>query len=293
MKEFQELVKELIKQKSATLILAGILFLLLGITKELQVGTVSIAIEPAYRIVSIVIGTLLILTDIILAWRDSKEPSSTRSVKHLVSPPIEITVLKPERTLLSDFYLEQAGSSSNIDIIALTLQSALENFSEAKFIQWIRDGKHIRILMLSPSSTVAKIRSSEEASDQDFLPNKIMIQIKALKRLFTRAEKELKGQNYTGSLEVRLYDSLPYFSYFHTDKAMMMGLYYTNLPGLQSEALLINEKSSIHAKMCSHFDNIWTKSGKRGTQKMTVCSIGRGRSQFNNGLLEDPQTLTQ
>lgn len=290
MKEF---FQELVKQKSAILILAGILFLLLGITNGLQAGTVSVSVEPTYRIVSIVLGTLLILTGIILAWRDSKEPSSTRSGKHLVSPSNEITVLKPERTLLSDFYLEQAGSSSNIDIIALTLQSALENFSEAKFIQWIRDGKHIRILMLSPFSAAAKIRSREEASDEDFLPNKIMIQIKALKRLFTRAEKELKGQNYTGSLEVRLYDGLPYFSYFHTDKAMMMGLYYTHLPGLQSEALLINEKSSIHAKMCSHFDNIWTRSGKRGTQKITVCSIGRGRSQFNNGLLEDPQPFTQ
>ena len=68
MKEF---LQELVKQKSSMLILSGIFLLLLGITSGLQTEKFSIAVEPAYRIVSIIFGTLLILIGVILAWKDS------------------------------------------------------------------------------------------------------------------------------------------------------------------------------------------------------------------------------
>ena len=298
--------QELLKQRTSMLIVAGFLLLLLGITGGLQTETVSVSVETAYRIVSLIAGTLLMLTSMILAWKDSSEARSIESTKGKAKdsdtgeaalattrPGCDITVLASERSHLSQYYLEQAGSAAAIDIIALTLQTALENFGEDKFIQWIQAGKNIRILMLSPASTAAKTRSREESSNEDFLPSKITEQVKALKRLHSRVERELKSQDYRGSLEVRLYDDLPYFSYFHTDKVMVMGLYYVHIRGLQSEALLIDAKSSIHAKMNDHFNALWIRSGKRGAQKMILCSIAKGRVQFNHALLEGHQPPTQ
>jgi hypothetical protein len=215
---------------------------------------------------------------------------SSQSKEHGTAPHHEITVLPTERSLLSEFYLDQIVSSTNIDIIALTLQTALEHFGLDRFIQWIKDRKHIRILMLSPDSDAAKVRGIEEDSNENFLVDKIILQIKALRSLYIQAEKDLNQVSAAGSLEVRLYDELPYFSYFHTDKAMVMGLYYVHIRGLQSEALLIDETSSIHAKMCNHFDKIWIKSGESGAPKMTVCIISKDCMMFNNSLLETPRT---
>lgn len=218
---------------------------------------------------------------------------SSQSVEHGTSPDHEIIVLPTERSLLSEFYLDQIVCSTNIDIIALTLQTALEHFGSDRFIQWIKDRKHIRILMLSPHSDAARLRGIEEDSNENFLVDKIILQIKALKSLYHQAEMELNQAGATGSLEVRLYDELPYFSYFHTDKAMVMGFYYVHIRGLQSEALLIDEKSSIHAKMCSHFEKIWTRSGDSGAPKMTVCIISKDCMMFNHTLLDTLQAHTQ
>lgn len=210
----------------------------------------------------------------------------TQSEAHIPSPSVEIKVLAAERSHLSQYYVEQAGSAATIDMISLTLHSALENFGQGKFIQWIQTGKKMRILMLSPNSAASKLRSREESSNEGFLPAKIIEQIGALKSLHGRAERQLKGQDYTGSLEVRLFDDLPYFSYFHTDKVMVMGFYYGHIRGLQSEALLIDEKSSIHAKMQDHFNYLWNKPSKRGAPKTILCNISKGRTQFNHALVE-------
>jgi hypothetical protein len=206
----------------------------------------------------------------------------------------EITVLAAERSQLSHFYADQSKSAATIDMISLTLLSAMENFGKEKFVQWIRVGKKIRVLMLSPLSTAAELRSLEESASKDFLRTKIIKQIEELKSLHATAEKQLRGQDYTGSLEIRVFDDLPYFSYFHTDKVMVMGLYYGHIRGLQSEALLIDEKSSIHPKMLNHFDYLWNKSGnKHGASTMTLCNITKGRILFNHALLRSFQPPAQ
>jgi hypothetical protein len=220
-------------------------------------------------------------------------PASSKSEAHTPSSVGEITVLAAERSQLSLYYAEQSRSAAAIDMISLTLLSAMENFGNNKFVQWIQDGKKIRVLMLSPLSTAAELRSLEESVNKGFLRTKIIKQIEELKSLHTEAEKQLKGRDYTGSLEVRLFDDLPYFSYFHTDKVMVMGLYYGHIRGLQSEALLIDEKSSIHAKMCAQFEYLWSKSGRHGASTITLCSIVKGHIFFNHPLLKSFQSPTQ
>jgi hypothetical protein len=203
-----------------------------------------------------------------------------------VSIDRDVTVLPAERSLLAEDYLKYILSSAKIDMLALTLQSALEHFGQGRFIEWIKEGKNIRMMMLSPYSAAAKLRSLEENPNENFLYNKITVQIKELKSLYTQAEEQLRNLIVTGSLEVRLYDNLPYFSYFHTENVMVMGLYYVHIRGLQSEALSIDEKSSIHANMCKHFEIIWAKSGNRSDPKMTVCTISKLHMEFNDALLE-------
>ena len=113
MKEF---FQELVKQKSSMLILAGILLLFLGITNGLQAGTVSVSVEPAYRIVSIVLGTLLILIGIILAWKDSSETQSMDDTKG-----------KDKYSGKSDELRELIEKSSQIDALGYSLRTLIHN----------------------------------------------------------------------------------------------------------------------------------------------------------------------
>lgn len=194
--------------------------------------------------------------------------------------PCEISLSEVERSRMTEYYIEAANSGSTIEIITLTLQVALENYGEDRFLKWIQEGKEIRILVLSPFSMAAKLRSREESNDESFLSNKIIKQVEVLKNLYNHAEDLLEHKNYAGSMEVRFYEGIPYFAYFRTNNAMAIGLYYSHIKGLQSEVILVDTKSTVYENMSAHFAKLWNKPDKKDRESMTVCVISKSYMHF-------------
>lgn len=184
-----------------------------------------------------------------------------------------------ERSQLTKHYTEQAESASTIDIITLTMQAILENYGNERLLRWISLGKKIRILILSPFSMAAKIRSREEYGNESFLPEKVITQVQILGRLFELARQRVTSrQTFLGSLEVRFYDGIPYCAYFGTEYSMTLGLYYSHMNGLQSEAILFERDSTIYRNMGAHFQSIWDRGQTQGSED--ICVITQERLFF-------------
>jgi Domain of unknown function (DUF5919) len=129
------------------------------------------------------------------------------------------------RCEMTRYYIRWTEAARRIDIITQSMQTILENYGDDRLMEWIMGGKKFRVLVLSPGSAAAKIRGKEEEIP---LPNKIVTQIETLQRIYKRARKQIvdKGRKCSGSLEVRLYDGIPYFAYFGTEREIVIGLYY-------------------------------------------------------------------
>ena len=227
--------------------------------------------------------------------RTELRSSSPTGEVSLLQKASAISLSEVERSRMTEYYIEKANSGSTIEIITLTLQVALENYGEDRFLRWIQEGKQIRILVLSPFSLAAKLRSREEKpDDEDFLANKIIKQVEVLKNLYCTAEDLLEHKNYAGSMEVRFYDAIPYFAYFRTENAMAIGLYYSHIKGLQSEVILVDPKSSVYQNMSMHFSKLWGKGDRKNREKMTVCVISKQHMHFMDlKLLRETDALTE
>ena len=206
------------------------------------------------------------------------DPKTTKTKDGARDP--RVTVFLGERSSLSDDYTRYADAAGRIDIITLTMQVLLDTYGDDRLMTWISEGKEIRILVPSPGSTAVEIRSREEGID---VSSKILTQIKRLKTcVYDRIQKlQLLDIKCTGLLEVRLYNSIPYFAYFCADKKMIIGLYYAHLKGLQSEAISIGAESPVYAKMQRHFEALW--EGQKETirpQDRVVCKIAESNSHF-------------
>jgi hypothetical protein len=155
---------------------------------------------------------------------------------------------------MTDIYIEKSEAADRIDVITLTMEVILNNFGDDRWIKFLRNGKKIRILVLSPSSSAAGMRGRQEGIN---LPGKTLGQIEILKnRLYAQAVEQLSNEEYSGSLEVRFYDGIPYFAYFGTEKEIVAGLYYSHVMGLQSEAIYIDARCPVYKKMQSHFNAV-------------------------------------
>lgn len=185
------------------------------------------------------------------------------------------------RCEMTKYYIRWAEAANKVDIITQSMQTILDNYGDDRLVEWIIEGKIFRVLVLSPSSAAAKIRGKEEEIP---LPNKIATQIKTLQRIYKRARKQVSEgrKKCLGSLEVRLYDGIPYFAYFGTEREIVIGLYFAHKKGLQSEVFLVDAKSPIHDGFQSHFEALW--NGQAGTrmspEDRLVCVISESKLQF-------------
>ena len=190
MKEF---FQELVKQKSSMLILAGILLLVLGITSGLKAGSVSVSVEPAYRIVSIVLGALLILIGIIFAWKDSSESKSTDEVKGR-----DKYSGKGEAVLGT--LLEKA---TQIDAIGYSLRTLIHN-RQNFIIDAVRRGGTVRLLILDPNGKAVEVMKRvkpETGVAKDILRSLEIAQIKI--------QEQIKQAAGAGRFEIRVIDWIP------------------------------------------------------------------------------------
>jgi hypothetical protein len=184
------------------------------------------------------------------------------------------------RCALTPYYIRWTEAASRIDIITMSMQAVLDNYGYDRLVEWLMAGKNFRVLLLSPSSEAARIREKEEGIS---VANKIVTQIEALKAcIYERTQKQIadKGQAHLGSLEVRFYEGIPYFAYFGTENEIVIGLYYAQKQGLQSEVFLVNNKSPIHKDFQSHFSTLWGEHRGISLEDRLVCVVSASGSRF-------------
>lgn len=138
-------------------------------------------------------------------------PQTARSVEETIRATLghPVHILSERRYLSQDFFM-LTESARNIDIISLSLASFVENTPLNSLLRWIAEGKCLRLLVLAPSSGAASQRGREEGIN---LPNKIKDSIRQFHRICEHAKALIKNHHtFKGSLEVRIFDSLPYFA---------------------------------------------------------------------------------
>jgi hypothetical protein len=195
-------------------------------------------------------------------------------------PLIEQVMSLPERKFLTGNYVDWTRAAEKIEIITLSMSCILESYGDQELIEWINGGKTIKILVLNPNASVTKLRGREEGID---LKRKILLQVQRLEKLCKESkefiENPKKSSNardgFKGSLEVRIYDGIPYFGYFKADNIMVIGLYYSHLTGVEAEALRIQEsETGIFKKMIDHFNSLWEgKSEESDIDERRICII--------------------
>lgn len=213
----------------------------------------------------------------------------TAAVRSVVGHPARVL---DERQHLNREFSELTEKGDNIDLISLTLTSFTENTHRKKLYKWIARGrKHIRIMLLSPDSIIGSRRGEDEGGVD--LSRKIKESITRLSIFCEYARvKSGDGQKLKGSLEVRVFDSIPYFAYLRCDNVVMIGFYYSHVPGIQSEVLRIEESSHpVLAKTKRHFEKVWSSECPRlGTgEERRVCCIRNGEVSFNPKWTAEPE----
>ena len=188
MKEF---FQELVKQKSSMLILAGILLLLLGITSGLQAGTVSVSVEPAYRIVSIILGALLVLIGIVLAWKDSSEPKS-----------IDDVIGKDKYSGKGDELRGVIEKSTQIDALGYSLRTLVHN-RQNSIVDAVKKGATVRMLLIDPDGK--SIEVVQGIKPQTGIKKDI---IRSLEIAQIKIQDQIK-QSSVGRFEIRVIDWIP------------------------------------------------------------------------------------
>ncbi len=185
------------------------------------------------------------------------------------------------RCEMTRYYIGWAEAAGSIDIITLSMQVLLENYGDDRLIEWLMRGKKFRILVLSPASAAAKIRGKEEGIALD---RKIVTQIERLKSIYERARQRIatEGGNCSGSLEIRFYDGIPYFAYFGTETEIVIGLYYAQKKGLQSETFMVKTSSPVHNAFQSHFNSLWNGRDEDSTvlEDRVICVISGSKFHF-------------
>jgi|GEM_PF-1477730 len=197
-----------------------------------------------------------------------------------------------ERRYLSGSYIRWTGEAEKIDIITLSMAIMLDHYNAQEMIGWINEGKTIRVLVLNPNASVTKLRGREEGIA---LEKKILEKVQRLKMLCKKSLEFIKQQEssnawerFKGSFEVRIYDGIPYFGYFKADSKMVIGLYYSHLTGMESEALLIREsETGIFKKMIDHFNSLWEGKSEEGDiVDRRVCLISDTNAEVFEGVIK-------
>lgn len=202
-------------------------------------------------------------------------PQTARTVEETIRSTLghPVHILSERRYLSQDFFM-LTESARNVDIISLSLTSFVENTPLNSLLRWIAEGRCFRLLVLAPSSGAATLRGREEGIN---LPNKIKDSIRQFHRICEHAKAEVKDHHtFKGSLEVRIFDSIPYFAYLRCDGSALLGLYYSHVPGIQSEVIRLQKgDSSAFTKVEGHFEKLWNELSEGGAaaESRRVCII--------------------
>jgi hypothetical protein len=219
---------------------------LLGITSGLQAGTFSISIEPAYRVLSIVSGLLLILIGIILAWKDSPE-SNTK-----IDKSEKYATKGDELSLL----IEKA---SQIDALGYSLRTLIHN-GQNHLVNAIKKGASVRLIVIDPDGKAIEMMKAikpETGIAKDIIRSLEIAQIKIQEQI---------QQSPVGRFEIRVIDWIPSCSLLilnsSSDDALMeVGYFppnYKKTVGHKVHIYFSKKKGKVQFdEYVKEFDELW------------------------------------
>ena len=206
------------------------------------------------------------------------DPQHRRLAVRKRTEPTRVCV-ESARARLTEKYFHLASKAKEIEVAGLTLKSFHDHFDMEDIMGLVKKGKKFRILVLFPTAYVTRIRQKEETT-----PN-FVEDISASLKYFEDIHKIWKkeGSVWKGRLEVRFYDTIPYFAYFGAGRVSILGFYFHHKSGLQSACIQIQEPARARIKMDQpeerlaadirqHFETLWDDN-----KANTFCVIGPKR----------------
>jgi hypothetical protein len=290
----KDITNTVVNSKPMFLIIVGVIVMILGGAGTIPIFTPPLVFNIYWQVGLTGIGLLLFFIGLWLLIREEVlyKGSNTMvlSGKNF-STPTRLTLVN-ERSFLTAKYYDLSKASSEIEAIGLTLKSFRDGFGVDKIVNFLEQGKKIKLLLLFPTAYVTQIRQLEEKTANFEADIKITIQF--LEEIYSHWKKS-KRREWDGSLEMRFYDTIPYSAYFRADNTIILGLYYRHKSGLQSECIEIQQnprpgkklsEEGISANLRNSFTKLWEEN-----KDNTYCVIGPEKSFVNPRILANEAKL--
>lgn len=154
-----------------------------------------------------------------------------------------------------EFPLEQAREEiANAKKSVRILHTWVGNFEafEGAISSAAASGAFVRVLLLSPLSPAAKLRSLDQGyAEEDSVSEHIRANLRQLLR-FTA----LTGPN----VEIRLYSGLPSVQIYSGDHAAFIGMYWHGKSSLRGTTIRVRLESSFGDELLSEFEHRWASA---------------------------------
>jgi hypothetical protein len=153
---------------------------------------------------------------------------------------------------------QDSQRSNEIDILQ-TFAPNLEFFKET-FIECLKKGVNIRVLLSWTKSRAVKLREDALRRYANGLKIKTNVESEVTKNLETLQEifDHINGENYQGSLEVRLYNSIPSISMYRINDYFLVGVFLHGRLAVRSFQLELTGTDTTLVNVCSEeFNKIW------------------------------------
>jgi hypothetical protein len=166
-----------------------------------------------------------------------------------------------EDNLLQEF-IEKAAPGSSIRVLALCLNSLANNPGRDLFKRKLREGCHIRLLLLDPNECAAleERARQENRTTQDEL-REFRERVQTWASVHRSAVQNLAAdKTLPGSIDLGYYQSLPSCFLVDNGDAMLVGFYLHGCRGDRCPQLEIeNRQNGCYQQFDKHFETLWAR----------------------------------
>lgn len=159
-------------------------------------------------------------------------------------------------------FIERAVPGSTIRVLALCLNSLANNPGRDLFKRKLREGCHIRLLLLDPKACAAleeRARQENRTTEEDIREFRERVQIWA--SVHRNAVQNLAAdKTLPGSIDLGYYQSLPSCFLIDNGNAMLVGFYLHGCRGDRCPQLEIeNRQNGFYQQFDKHFETLWAR----------------------------------
>jgi hypothetical protein len=234
---------------------------ILGVLVSIIFGLLSFVVTqdiPASILVSLMGTSISLSIEIVTSLSDL-----TTSIKRK-----DVEVVSDQRSRYQHQFLQlKLNANNTLDISGIALDNALADFiQEPVLLRKSFTGLDIRLLFLSPSGAYVSQRAQEEGIDVEELREKLRETVRRSAKIYETLLRELRkskkgGTNLRhniGSLEIRIFDALPYCTIFRSDDRLLFGMYLSYGKGFNLAMFEAHkDQIELRAQLDDHFNTLW------------------------------------